>query len=69
MVSAPAGPPDWAAVVRGISGDRYFRMRPIERSEAIHALTEYGLSARQIAARLGVDPRTVHRHRARHRNT
>jgi hypothetical protein len=52
-------PPPWAAIVRNSSS--------AELGDAVRVLTEYGLSARETAVRLGVDARTVHRHRAQHR--
>ncbi|RJF70892.1 helix-turn-helix domain-containing protein [Rhodopseudomonas palustris] len=36
-------------------------------SERLHALDQEGMSSREIAARLGLTQRTVHRHRGRHR--
>lgn len=53
---------DEVAVQRAMHADRV-PLRPVERTAAVRRLTAAGLSAAQIAARLGIDPRSVQRHR------
>lgn len=55
---------DDVAVQRAMCGDPV-HLRPTERAEAIRRLTAQGLSAAQIAARLGMDKRSVVRQRGR----
>jgi len=58
--------PDPAAIERAAVGDPPERLTPRERTAAIHRLDTCGLTARQIAERIGCSPRTVHRARGRH---
>lgn len=55
---------DPIAVERAVLGER-MRLTVPERHEVIQRLTASGLSANQIADRLGVAQRTVTRYRAR----
>lgn len=59
--------PDWAAVDRALGGDRSLTLAVADRYDAIDRLDQLGLSARQIAVRLGVTMRTVQRRRAERR--
>lgn len=54
---------DEVAIERAMSGDRV-GLTPPERGIAITRLTDLGMSARQIAMRLHVAPRTVTRYRS-----
>ena len=54
---------DDVAVERACAGDRV-PLRPLERREAVRRLTAAGMSAEQIADRLGTTARTVQRRRA-----
>ncbi len=58
---------DPVAVDRACDGDRLMArsLTDDELTVAVDRLTRHGLSAAQIAARLGVHPRTVQRHRQR----
>lgn len=56
---------DEIAVQRAMRGDRAVRLRPVERAEVVRRLTAVGLSATQIADRLGASSRTVVRARTR----
>lgn len=58
----PSEPLDDIAIERAMRGDRV-HIRPAERAEAVRRLTAYGLSAAEIADRLGVTDRSVSRHR------
>lgn len=55
---------DPIAVERATWGDRVY-LRPLERRAAVWVLLRRGLGAKQIADRIGISDRTVHRHRAR----
>jgi hypothetical protein len=59
--------PDEVAVDRALGGDRSLRLAVTERDAAIDRLDRYGLSAQQIAHRLGITMRTVQRRRAMRR--
>lgn len=54
---------DEIAVERAVIGDRPARLNKAERIAAAARLTRNGLTARQIATRLRVTPRTVTRYR------
>jgi hypothetical protein len=54
---------DDVAIERAMAGDRV-HLRPVERAEAVRRMTASGLSAAEIAVRLGVSDRTVDRWRA-----
>ena len=55
--------PDEVAVERAAGGDRALVLAAIERDLAIDTLDRVGLSAAQVARRLGVTVRTVQRRR------
>jgi hypothetical protein len=55
---------DPVAVERAAAGDRSIVLAVAERAAAIDTLDRYGLSAREVAIRLGVTTRTVTRRRA-----
>lgn len=57
---------DENAVERAMAGDQV-PLRPVERAEVVRRLTEGGLSAREIAARLNIAKRSVQRLRDQHR--
>jgi hypothetical protein len=59
--------PDEIAVDRAVGGDQSLRLAVIERGAAIAKLDRFGLSASEIAVRLGTTQRTVERWRARNR--
>lgn len=61
-VKPPASDVDEVAVERACAGERV-RLSSEERHLAILRLTEQGLSAREIARRIGVTGRSVTRHR------
>lgn len=63
VASRTAEPLDEIAVERAMRGDCK-RIRPVERAEAVRRLTAVGLSAAEIAERLGVTDRTVTRKRS-----
>lgn len=54
---------DTIAVERAVHGDPPATMTRAERHEAVRRLHGYGLTARQIAARIGCTRRTVERAR------
>ena len=56
--------PDDAAVERLLSGDRSLVVAKVDRDAALDAVDRGGLSAREVAIRLGVTARTVKRRRA-----
>lgn len=58
---------DWVAVERALAGDRSIALTKVERDEAIDRLDRQGLSAREVAVRLGITTRTVNRRRAERR--
>lgn len=62
-------PKDWdvAVVLRLIRGDPPDRVRPCERREAARRLDRPGVSARAIAERLNITPRSVERYRLTYR--
>jgi len=51
---------DEIAVERSMSGDQV-SLRPVERAEVVHRLTAAGYTASDIAARVGIDARSVQR--------
>lgn len=55
---------DEVAVDRAAGGDRTVRLRRAERTEVVRRLTAAGMSAEQIAARMGTTARSVQRRRA-----
>jgi hypothetical protein len=55
---------DPAAVVRACGGDTRLRLTRAETTECVRRLTQQGLSAQQVADRLGITGRQVTRHRA-----
>lgn len=57
-------PSDWVKIDRAIHGI-HIRLTSREITQAVDYLSFHGHSAREIADRLGVTPRTVHRARAR----
>ncbi|MEU2073596.1 helix-turn-helix domain-containing protein [Streptomyces sp. NPDC013489] len=57
--------PDEVAIDRAVMGNPPARLTPRERATAIRRLDARGLSARQIAERIGCSQRTVHRVRTR----
>lgn len=59
--------PDEIAVERFVGGDRSLTLAKVERDAAIDRLDRYGLSAREVAIRLGLTQRTVTRRRAERR--
>lgn len=59
--------PDWAAVERAVAGERPEVLTAAERAAAIDRLDACGLSAREVAVRLGMTVRTVQRRRAARR--
>lgn len=59
--------PDWAVVERVLAGDRSLTLAVVERDEAIDRLDRQGLSAANVALRLGITRRTVNRRRAKRR--
>lgn len=59
-------PPDEVVVERAASGHTT-KARPVERRAAVAICDRRGMSAAQIAERLGVTTRTVQRARARNR--
>lgn len=61
--------PDWVAVERRLAGDLSLVLSKVERDEAIDRLDRLGLSAREIAVRLGTTVRTVQRRRAARRQS
>ena len=54
---------DPGAVRRAADGDRSVRLAAIEMDLAIDQLDAGGMSAREVAIRLGVSPRTITRRR------
>lgn len=60
---APRQDVDEIAVERTIHGHSPAGLNKAERLEVTRQLTERGATARQIADRLRMDPRTVHRYR------
>lgn len=64
-----AAVPDDVAVERAVAGDPPPRLTHHERRTAVLRLDAWGYSADQIAARVGCTKRTVHRIRARRRNS
>ena len=56
---------DRIAVERAITGDQPPHLNSLERAAAIERLNARGLSAQQIANRVGCSRRTVIRHRTR----
>jgi DNA-directed RNA polymerase specialized sigma24 family protein len=61
---AVAEPIDEVAVLRALRS-RDTRLRPVERAEVVRRLTDAGMSATEIAARLGIAPRSVQRIRSK----
>lgn len=59
---------DEIAVERALHGDPV-KLRPVERAEVVHRLTAAGLSAAEIAPRVGIDKRSVQRIRDERRNS
>ncbi|MFD4572060.1 helix-turn-helix domain-containing protein [Streptomyces sp. NPDC058417] len=57
--------PDQAAIERAVSGDHPVHLTPRERHAAIRRLLRQGLSAAQIAERVGCTERTVYRAKRR----
>ncbi|MBM0203241.1 hypothetical protein JNW90_09055 [Micromonospora sp. STR1s_5] len=58
---------DPIAVERAVGGDRALRLTAAERRAAIDQLDALGLTATEVAVRLGTTVRTVQRQRARRR--
>ncbi|MFI0929676.1 helix-turn-helix domain-containing protein [Streptomyces sp. NPDC021012] len=60
--------PDPVAIERAVAGNPPAYLYPVERAEAVRRLDSRGLTAKQIAARVGCAKRSVHRIRSRARN-
>jgi hypothetical protein len=59
--------PDEIAVERFVGGDRSLVLAKVERDAAIDRLDRHGMSAREVAIRLGLTQRTVQRRRTERR--
>lgn len=60
---------DPVAVERAVGGDRALRLTAVERRAAIDQLDALGLTATEVAIRLGTTVRTVQRQRQRRRSS